>query len=117
MMRDLIDTDPITETRAMTPAQVAVRWACSERKVRNMIERGALPAFKLDGKMLRLWRKDVEEYECRGGSQNCEANTASPGTTQPASGDVIDLGQATRKRRTASPRLSTLSLRDRVGKR
>ncbi len=102
--------------KALTPRQVAERWQCSERKVRNMVERGALPALQLDGKLLRLWLKDVEEYECRGGSQSSEANTASPGTTQPESGDVIDLEQATRKRRTASRRLSTLSLRDRVGR-
>jgi excisionase family DNA binding protein len=103
--------------RALTPRMVAERWQCSERKVRNMVESGALRAFQLDGKLLRIRQSDVEEYECRGGSQNCVENTASPGTTQPESGDVIDLGQATRKRRTASPRLSTLSLRDRVGKR
>lgn len=104
-------------TRPLTPAEVAERWQCSERKVYYMIQRGALPAFNLDGKLLRLRLKDVEEFECRGGSQDLEASSASPGTMPAASGDVIDLGQATRKRRPASPRLDTLSLRDRAGKR
>lgn len=104
--------------RPLTPAQVAERWQCSERKVRYMIERGALPAFNLDGKLLRLRLEDVEAFECRtGGSRDLRENVASHGTDQTASGDVIDLEQATRKRRPASPRLDTLSLRDRAGRR
>ena len=104
-------------TRPLTPRQVAERWQCSERKVRYMVERGVLPAFNLDGKLLRLRLADVEEFECRGGSQDLTENVASPGMDQTVSGDVIDLEQATRKRRPASPRLDTLSLRDRAGRR
>ena len=103
-------------TRPLTPRQVAERWQCSERKVRYMVERGVLPAFNLDGKLLRLRLADVEEFEC-GGSPGLRENVASPGMDQTVSGDVIDLEQATRKRRPASPRLDTLSLRDRAGRR
>jgi excisionase family DNA binding protein len=105
-------------SRALTPRQVAERWQCSERKVRYMVESGALPGFNLDGKLLRLRLEDVEAFECRtGGSRDLMENAALPGTTPAESGDVIDLAQATRKRRPASPRLDTLSLRDRAGKR
>ena len=104
-------------SRPLTPAQVAERWQCSERKVRYMIERGALPAFNLDGKLLRVHLKDVEEFEQCGGSRGSTGNAASPGTMPMESGDVIDLAHATRKRRPASPRLDTLSLRDRGARR
>lgn len=103
---------------AMTPRQVAERWQCSERKVRYMVERGVLPAFNLDGKLLRLRLADVEEFECRtGGSQDSKENAASHGSMQTVTGDVIDLEQATQKRRHSKPRLDTLSLRDRAGRR
>lgn len=104
-------------SRALTPMQVADRWQCSERKIYYMVASGALPAFNLAGKLLRLRLEDVEEFERCGGSRGLTENAASPGTTQEASGDVIDLEQATRKRRPASPRLDTLSLRDRAGRR
>lgn len=50
-------------TRALTPAQVAEMWQCSERHVRNMISRGELPAFRLAGKLLRIRKEDVEAFE------------------------------------------------------
>ena len=90
-----------------TPAMLADRWACSERHIRNMIDRGELPAFRLGDKLLRIRSSDVENFECQNGeSQGSEANTASHGMTA-RSGDVIDLEQMTRKRRTAAPRLDT----------
>lgn len=90
-----------------TPAMLADRWACSERHVRNMIDRGELPAFRLGDKLLRIRLSDVERFECQNGeSHGSEANTASPGTKE-ISGDVIDLEQMTRKRRAAAPRLDT----------
>jgi excisionase family DNA binding protein len=90
-----------------TPATLAERWECSERHVRNMIASGDLPAFRLAGKLLRIRAEDVERFECQNGaSPSSEDNTASHGTREP-SGDVIDLEQATRKRRTAAPRLDT----------
>jgi len=103
--------------RALTPQQLADRWQCSESHVRNMVRRGELPAMRLGGKLLRFRLEDVEEFECQtGGSQGSTESSVSPGMTQEASGAVIDLEQATRKRRPASPRLDTPSLRDRAGR-
>lgn len=88
-----------------TPATLAMRWQCSERHIRNLISSGDLPAFRL-GKLLRIKRQAVEDYECQnGGSLASEANFASHGTNQVESGDVIDLALQTRKRRTPAPRL------------
>lgn len=93
-----------------TPATLADRWECSERHVRNMIASGALPAFRLAGKLLRIRADDVERFECQnGGSQDSTGSSASHGMTE--SGDVIDLEHQIRKRRPASPRLDTQSLR------
>lgn len=101
-------------TRALTPAQVAEMWQCSESHIRKMIARGELPAFRLAGKLLRIRLDDVEAFECQnGGSPDSEANTASPGMTMPASADVIALEQQIRKRRVAAPRLDTRNSRAR----
>lgn len=93
-----------------TPATLAERWACSERHVRNMIETGELPAFKLGGKLLRIRAVDVEMLECPSGqSPASEASSAFHGPIQPsqAEGDVIDLERQIEKRRNAVPRLDT----------
>jgi len=101
------------ETRIYTPSTLAIRWQCSERHIRNLISHGDLKSFKL-GKLLRITKQAVEEYEqCNGGLHGCEANSASPGMSREESADVIDLGQATRKRRTAAPRLDLQNLRAR----
>jgi excisionase family DNA binding protein len=51
--------------KAYTPKTLAARWLCSERHIRNMIDRGELPAFRLGGKLLRIRREDVEAFEAR----------------------------------------------------
>lgn len=38
--------------RPFTPAELAERWACSERHVRGLISKGALSAFRVG----HLWR-------------------------------------------------------------
>ncbi|WP_418936458.1 helix-turn-helix domain-containing protein [Neorhizobium galegae] len=53
--------------RAYTPKTLAERWLCSERHVRNLIEGGHLPAFRLGGKLLRIRGEDVEAFEADGG--------------------------------------------------
>lgn len=61
---------------AMTPRMVAERWECSERHVRNLLEQGLLPYFRLGGKLIRILREDVAEFERRGGTeQEPEAET------------------------------------------
>ena len=92
-----------------TPATLADRWQCSERHIRNMVDRGELPAFRLAGKLIRIRAEDVEMFECQaGGSQSYAENSASHGTRE-QSADVISLGQQTRKRRASAQRLDTRS--------
>jgi excisionase family DNA binding protein len=50
---------------AYSPRTLARRWLCSERHVVNMIKRGELPYNRLGGKLYRIRRSDVEEYERR----------------------------------------------------
>jgi hypothetical protein len=87
----------------------------SERHVRNMILSGSLPAFRLGDVLLRIRAEDVERFECQnGGSQDSGESSASHGMTE--SGDVIDLEHQIQKRRPASPRLDTQSLRGPAGR-
>lgn len=56
------------ENKPFTPKSLSERWHCSERHVRNLINRGDLPHFKLGAKLIRIKRTDIEEYERKGGS-------------------------------------------------
>ncbi|MFU0504042.1 helix-turn-helix domain-containing protein [Pseudaminobacter sp. NGMCC 1.201702] len=51
--------------RVLTPKMVADLWLCSERHVRNLINRGELNSFQLGGKLLRIRAQDVVEFEKR----------------------------------------------------
>lgn len=53
---------PDAKPRVFTPRTLAERWRCSEKHVRNMIERQEIPSFKL-GRLLRIDKADVEQYE------------------------------------------------------
>ena len=53
----------IAAMTALRPADLARRWQCSERTVRNLIATGALPAFRLGGKLLRISHAAVERFE------------------------------------------------------
>lgn len=98
----------------LTPAMLAERWQCSEQHIRNMIDRGQIPSFKIGEKLLRIRREHVEAFECQNGDLPAsEANSVSLGKTSEDSGDVIDLGQMTKKRRPAAPRLDTRNSRAR----
>ncbi|MCO6390566.1 excisionase family DNA-binding protein [Aliihoeflea aestuarii] len=46
-----------------TPKTLAERWHCSERHIRNMLERGDLDFFRLGGKLVRIRTEDVVRYE------------------------------------------------------
>ncbi len=87
-------------TEVYTPSTLAERWQCSERQVRKMISEGELRAFRLGGKLLRIRREDVEAIECQTGDlQDCEANSASHGTSRTEHGADTGSEQQTRKRR------------------
>lgn len=103
------------ETLVYTPATLAERWACSDRQIRLMVQRGDLPAFRLGGKLIRIRREDVEAYEWQNGvSPDYEDNLPSLGSTKMVSEDGISSGLQTGRRRNASPRLDTRSSRARL---
>lgn len=47
-----------------TPAEIAERWKISARTVRDMLERGELPGFKVRREW-RVYLSDVMEHEKR----------------------------------------------------
>jgi excisionase family DNA binding protein len=49
-----------------TPETLAERWRCSGQHVRNMIKRGDLDAWKLQGRLLRISPATVIAFEARG---------------------------------------------------
>ena len=49
--------------KAFTPRDVAERWQCSERHIRNVMKAGELRYFRLGGKLVRIPVEAVEEYE------------------------------------------------------
>src|SRR5262245_55231983 len=98
-------------TRALTPRQVADRWQCSERHVYNMIPAGALPSFRLGGKLLRIRGEDVEAFECQtnspGRSQDSEEALPSPSKTKPENVIALHSEPLTRAKLSALRRPST----------
>ena len=48
---------------ALRPKDVAERWQCSERHIRNLIREGRLQFFRLGAKLIRIPPEAVEEYE------------------------------------------------------
>ena len=44
----------MTQQAVLTPAMLADHWHCSERHVRNLINRGELRGVRLGGKLLRI---------------------------------------------------------------
>ena len=54
---------PARPPPALLPKDVAKRWGCSDRTVRNMIRDGRLPGIRIGEKLLRVRLKDVEDYE------------------------------------------------------
>lgn len=50
---------------AYSPRTLALEWQCSERHIRNLIERGELNAFHLGGKLLRIEATEAEAFKAR----------------------------------------------------
>jgi len=61
--------------RPLLPREVAERWGCSERHVRNLIASGQLGHFRVGDRLLRILAAAVEEYERR---QSVEAVPTTP---------------------------------------
>jgi excisionase family DNA binding protein len=87
------------ERAAWTPRQLAERWECSERHVRNLINRGELQFFRLGGKLIRIPQSAVEAFErCQILSQSSEssptaASSRLSGTTKAESDNVRPEGR------------------------
>ncbi len=97
----------MTLTAAMTalrPADLALRWQCSERTVRNLIASGALPAFRLGGKLLRISQSAVERFEqCQNIDSSASAeNSRLHGTKADAAFVIRSASIAARKPTNAS---------------
>jgi excisionase family DNA binding protein len=105
-----------------TPATLAERWDCSERHVRNLINKGQLGCFRLGGKLVRIRQSDVEKFECQiGGSPGSMENSVSHGTKkaqmdEPCEGAIV-LELPTRERRKPVPRLDIRRSPDQPEKR
>ncbi|MCO6406772.1 helix-turn-helix domain-containing protein [Hoeflea alexandrii] len=93
---------------------LAERWQCSTRHIRNLITDGDLPAFKI-GKSWRIRAAEIEDYECRNGNSTASAVPSVSSGTKVTHEDAIPLERAIMKRRSASPRLDSPSLRARAG--
>ena len=77
--------------QAQRPSDLARRWQCSERHVRNLIATGDLPAFRLGGKLLRISQAAVERFEqC----QNIDSSASEE--SSPSHGMKTDAAFATR---------------------
>jgi excisionase family DNA binding protein len=64
---------------AFRPSDLARRWNCSERTVRNLISTGALRAFRLGGKLLRVTQAAVDQFEqCRNIDLSSPAVSTAP---------------------------------------
>lgn len=46
--------EPNPAPAVYSPRTLAARWGCSERHIRNMIQRGELAAFRLGQKLVRI---------------------------------------------------------------
>jgi excisionase family DNA binding protein len=89
-----------------TPATLADWWECSERHVRNLIEQGDLPAFRLGGKLLRIRPEDVEAFDCRSGAarqQEHAPETQAPVGRRPAATPLTRTRITTLRKSAARP--------------
>ncbi len=94
--------------RIFTPARLAKEWDCSERHIRNLINRGELRHFRLGGKLLRIPAEAVEEFECQHtASDDSEESSLSSITTPQEGGTVTRLAPRTRARLTELRRHSS----------
>jgi excisionase family DNA binding protein len=96
---------PARIERPFTPAQLAERWGCSTRHVRNLVIEGRLRAFRLGGKLLRIPAQAVEEFECLTGPSAASEESASSSSTGTGDGTVTALTPVTREAERLAPAL------------
>ena len=81
-----------------------------------MISNGALPAFNLDGKLLRLRPEDVEAFECRTGVSLADGECCLTWSDADGIRRRYRLGTSDPKEAARRAPARYLSLRDRVGR-
>lgn len=86
-----LTAETLHEDRPLIPRQVAERWGCSERHVRNLISNGQLGHFRVGERLLRIPAAAVEEYERR------QSVKAVPTTAPSSPADAVSA--AVRQRR------------------
>jgi len=70
---------------ALRPKDLAERWDCSERHVRNLCNTNSLRHFRLGAKLVRIPLDAVEEYEC-GIAQSSDSDCVSIAESSPPNG-------------------------------
>lgn len=65
------------ETGLYSAKALAKRWKCSERHVRNLIQKKALPSFRV-GMLIRVNIADILDYERRLDRQSRDRNPPAP---------------------------------------
>jgi excisionase family DNA binding protein len=64
---------------ALSVRDVAIRWNCSERHVRNLIAEGRLEAFRLGYKLIRVPLRAVVGFEqCQSTCESSHSEASTP---------------------------------------
>lgn len=90
----------MTAPHVFSPQMLAERWGVTDKTVRNLIARGELRGFRF-GKVYRVSREAVEEYECKSlnGPLDATGESSFSSTKTPAASErVVRLEPATRAR-------------------
>lgn len=66
-----------TRPRPYTPATLAERWDCSQQHIRDLINRGELPAFRV-GRLIRIPHDEVMRIESGQPEEDDEDEPAKP---------------------------------------
>lgn len=89
------------------PADLALKWHCSERYIKRMLADGRLTGFRI-GKLWRIRQVEVERWESSQGSSSTEENGPSKKATV-LTGDDVRLARMTVNEQTASLQRSSVT--------
>lgn len=98
-----LTAETLLVNRPLLPREVAERWGCSERHVRDLIASGQLGHFRVGERLLRIPAAAVEEYE------RCQSVEAV--STPPPNSPADAVSAAVRKRRPDTGLLRALARR------
>lgn len=84
---------------AYSPRTLASEWQCSERHIRNLIERGELKAFHLGRKLLRIEAAEADAFKAR----NVTIQEPEPSETAPEAEEAPPQSKSNRAARLDYP--------------